>query len=61
VNTASRMESYGVPNRVHVSAATWLRLKDAFAFEPRGPIEIKGKGAMQTYLLTDRRAGRRPV
>jgi adenylate cyclase len=61
VNTASRMESYGVPNRVHVSAATWLRLKDAFAFEPRGPIEIKGKGAMQTYLLADRRAGRRPV
>jgi class 3 adenylate cyclase len=60
VNTASRMETYGLPNRVHVSAATWLRVKEAFPYEQRGPIEIKGKGTMQTYLLIDRRAAKRP-
>jgi class 3 adenylate cyclase len=60
VNTASRMETYGLPNRVHISAATWLRVKDAFPCEPRGPTEIKGKGTMQTYLLGDRRAAARP-
>jgi adenylate cyclase len=51
VNTAKRMESYGVPGRIHISAATCQALSDAFRFEPRGPIEIKGKGIMQTYFL----------
>jgi class 3 adenylate cyclase len=51
VNTAKRMESYGLPGRVHVSAATRKALGDAFRFEPRGPLEIKGKGSMETYFL----------
>ena len=51
VNTAKRMESYGVPGRVHVSAATRQALGDAFLFEPRGPLEVKGKGSMETYFL----------
>jgi class 3 adenylate cyclase len=45
------MESYGLPGRVHVSAATRKALGDAFRFEPRGPLEIKGKGSMETYFL----------
>jgi adenylate cyclase len=51
VNTAKRMESYGLPGHVHVSAATRLALGDAFRFEPRGALEVKGKGSMETYFL----------
>jgi class 3 adenylate cyclase/HAMP domain-containing protein len=51
VNTASRMESHGVAGRVHVSHSTYELLRERFDFEPRGTIEIKGKGPMQTYLL----------
>ncbi len=51
VNTASRMESHGIPGRVHVSAATYGMLRGVFELEARGPLEIKGKGMMQTYLL----------
>jgi adenylate cyclase len=51
VNTAKRMESYGLPGRVHVSAATRRALGHTFHFEPRGPLEVKGKGPMETYFL----------
>jgi class 3 adenylate cyclase len=51
VNTAKRMESYGLPGRIHVSAATRRALGDAFRLEPRAPLEIKGKGSMETYFL----------
>jgi class 3 adenylate cyclase len=51
VNTAKRMESYGLPGHVHVSAATRQVLGDAFRFESRGALEVKGKGSMQTFLL----------
>jgi adenylate cyclase len=51
VNTAKRMESCGLPGHVHVSAATRQALGDAFRFEPRGPLEVKGKGSMETYFL----------
>jgi len=51
VNTASRMESHSVPGRIQVSAAVRDRLRDRFRFEPRGPIEIKGRGPMETFFL----------
>lgn len=51
VNTASRMESASENLRVNVSQATHDRLKEAFDFEPRGEIEMKGKGAMACYFL----------
>jgi adenylate cyclase len=54
VNTASRMESHGVPGRIQVSDAVYRRLKDRFALEPQGQIEIKGKGGMTTWHLIDR-------
>jgi class 3 adenylate cyclase len=56
VNTASRLESHGVPNRVHISAQTYERLRGAFACEARGLVDIKGKGVMPTYLLGARLA-----
>lgn len=55
VNTASRMESSGVPGKIQVTEATYQLLKDQFDFEPRGPIEVKGKGTMNTYLLLKQR------
>jgi class 3 adenylate cyclase len=51
VNTASRMESHGVPGRIHVTAATQALISDSFELQARDPIEIKGKGKMQTYLV----------
>lgn len=51
VNLASRMESHGQPGEVQVSEATKKKLGDTFDFEPRGPIQIKGKGALPTFLL----------
>jgi len=53
VNTASRMESHSLPGRVQVSAATRLALGDRFNFERRGIIEVKGKGMMETFFLSD--------
>jgi adenylate cyclase len=51
VNVASRMESTGEPNRIQVTDAIYQRLRDRFEFEPRGLIQVKGKGAMQSYWL----------
>ena len=51
VNTASRMESHSLPGRIQVSAATRELLGARFEFEPRGSIEVKGKGPMETYFL----------
>lgn len=56
VNTASRMESHGVPGRIHVTEATFAMLHDTFELDAREPIEIKGKGRMQTYLIVGKRA-----
>jgi len=52
VNTAARMESHGIPNKIHMSAETAGIIKDRFAIESRGIMEIKGKGAMETFLLS---------
>jgi class 3 adenylate cyclase len=51
VNTASRMESHGIPGSIQVTERTYLRLAPEFEFEERGIIEVKGKGPMRTYLL----------
>jgi adenylate cyclase len=53
VNVASRMESTGVPGRIQVSPETYDAVKHQFAFESRGPIDVKGKGMMATWLLVD--------
>ncbi|XP_030266266.1 guanylate cyclase soluble subunit beta-2 [Sparus aurata] len=52
VNTASRMESHGLPDHIHLSPSTYSELKDAgFNIQKRGQIEVKGKGQMNTYFL----------
>ncbi len=51
VNTASRMESYGVPGRIQLGEGAHKRLLDGHRFEERGEIEVKGKGRIRAYLL----------
>ena len=49
VNTASRMESHGQPNVIQVTRSTFELIKDTFACESRGCIEVKGKGTMEIW------------
>ncbi|ESO93123.1 hypothetical protein LOTGIDRAFT_119983, partial [Lottia gigantea] len=52
VNTASRMESHGLPGRIHLSPTTYHSLADSnFLFKERGEINVKGKGKMTTHFL----------
>ena len=66
VNTASRMESTGVPGCVHVSNLMRNKLQaeiaclpyaeDLFVWDRREAVDVKGKGSMQTWLLSAGRA-----
>lgn len=56
VNTASRMESEGVPGSIQVTPATYALIRDRFVCEPRGVVSVKGKGEMNTYILVSRRS-----
>ncbi|MFL6417619.1 MAG: adenylate/guanylate cyclase domain-containing protein [Bryobacteraceae bacterium] len=51
VNTASRMESHGLPGCIQITEATHRLLRHQYPFRSRGVMDIKGKGQMQTYLL----------
>jgi adenylate cyclase len=56
VNTASRMESQGVPGKIQITEATYQLLKNDFVCEPQGPVIIKGKGQMKTWFLVGSKA-----
>jgi adenylate cyclase len=51
VNVASRMESSGLPGRIHISEATRAALGADYECEARGSIEVKGLGQINTYFL----------
>jgi adenylate cyclase len=55
VNTASRMESHGIPSRIQVSETFRNLTGDAFVFEERGVVDMKGIGEARTYLLLQAR------
>ena len=55
VNTASRMESHGLPGSIQVTERAHERLRDRYELRARGTIEVKGKGPMTTYLLIGKR------
>jgi adenylate cyclase len=59
VNTASRMESQGTPDRIQITRATYELIKDEFECEYRGTVPVKGKGDMETWYLIARRDERR--
>ena len=54
VNVASRMQSTGEPMKIQMTYETKMLLDTlgGFTSEPRGQVEIKGKGTLDTYWLT---------
>jgi adenylate cyclase len=56
VNTASRMEEHGTPGEIQITRATYELLQDDFVCRSRGPIEVKGKGQMETWYLVGPRS-----
>jgi adenylate cyclase len=51
VNTASRMESHGTPGRIQITRSTYDLLAGEFECEPRGTIDVKGKGEIEAWYL----------
>ena len=51
VNVASRMESSGQPDRIHLSEQTAEQLQGRYLLEDRGFVECKGLGAVKTFFL----------
>ena len=56
VNTASRMESHGLTGEIQVTERVAAVLREQFVIRSRGTVTVKGKGPMQTFLLTGRRS-----
>ncbi|HET7490913.1 MAG TPA: adenylate/guanylate cyclase domain-containing protein [Bradyrhizobium sp.] len=52
VNVASRLEAYSLPNRIHVSQDIARHLAAPFSLEPRGSVDVKGKGKLETFFLS---------
>jgi len=55
VNVASRLETSAPPGRIQVSGVVAAALAGAFELEPRGTIELKGKGSTEAWYLVGRR------
>jgi class 3 adenylate cyclase len=51
VNVASRMESTGLPMRIHVTETTMAQTASLFQYSENTEIDVKGKGMMKTYFL----------
>ena len=51
VNTASRMESSGVPGKINISGTTYAIVKEKFTCVHRGKIAAKGKGEVDMYFV----------
>ena len=51
VNVASRMESTGLPMKIHVTETTKVQTADLFQYSENSEIDVKGKGMMKTYFL----------
>nr|XP_033804456.1 retinal guanylyl cyclase 2-like [Geotrypetes seraphini] len=64
VNTASRMESTGLPYRIHVNQSTvkiLLTLDEGYKLELRGKTELKGKGVEDTFWLVGKEGFTKPL
>ena len=55
VNLASRMESTGIPGKIHCTKAIVDLVESDFEFESRGPVDVKGVGKIETFILTQRK------
>ncbi len=55
VNIASRMESQGLPGRIQISESTHDLLGDDYDCEPRGELDVRGRGRLETWFLLGRK------
>ena len=51
VNVASRMESTGIPMKIHVTETTKAQTSSLYQYSKNTEIDVKGKGLMKTYFL----------
>ncbi|MCR5187865.1 MAG: hypothetical protein K6C97_02930 [Treponema sp.] len=51
VNVASRMESTGLPMKIHVTETTKAQTTSLFQYSENTEIDVKGKGMMKTFFL----------
>jgi hypothetical protein len=51
------MESHGAPDAIQITRETWELLRSDFVAEPLGLVDVKGKGAVETWRLVGPRAG----
>jgi adenylate cyclase len=58
VNTASRMESSGIPGAIQVSESTYFLLKDEFYFSERKNVHLKGIGVVNSYILIGKKSSK---
>ncbi|KAM9317759.1 LOW QUALITY PROTEIN: retinal guanylyl cyclase 2 [Pholidichthys leucotaenia] len=64
VNTASRMESTGLPYRIHINMTTveiLQSLNEGYKIDVRGKTELKGKGIEETYWLVGKSNFTKPL
>jgi class 3 adenylate cyclase len=54
VNVASRMESTGVAGCIQITERAYQQLRGRYRFERRGPVQVKGKGVLDTWFLVAR-------
>jgi adenylate cyclase len=54
VNMASRMESHGTGGVIQITRNTFDLVGEHFDCQPRGPIEVKGVGRVETWYVTGR-------
>lgn len=52
VNTASRLESQGLPGKILIARPTYELIKDDFICEPLGKMHFKGKGEMDVWAVS---------
>ncbi|HEX9609673.1 MAG TPA: adenylate/guanylate cyclase domain-containing protein [Candidatus Limnocylindria bacterium] len=55
VNTAARMASHAAPGTIQVTERTCRSLSQGYRLERHDDVQVKGKGAMTTYVLLGRR------
>ena len=61
VNTASRMESHGVPGQVQLTSRAADAVRERYDVASRGMIDVKGKGPMETFFLVGLKQATTPV
>ena len=55
VNTASRMESHSAGGLIQITEATYNLIHEEFVCDPRGTIQVKGKGEMPVWFVQEKR------